>query len=49
MVQFLEGLDAAAAASLTLRRVDHLPRLVVFLFLTIAHFGEIEDNGEQHG
>ena len=49
MVEFLEGLDAAAASTFTLRGVDDLPGLIVFLFAAIAGFSEVKDDGEQDG
>jgi hypothetical protein len=48
-IQFLESFDPAAAAALALRRVDELPRRVVFLLLAVARLREIEDHREQHG
>src|ERR1700749_1737041 len=48
-IQFLERFDATAAATLALRRVDDLPRLVVTLFDAIARFAEVEDDADEHG
>jgi len=48
-IQFLESFDPAAAAALALGRVDDLPRLVVFLLLTVAGLREVEYHREHHG
>ena len=47
-VQFLQCLDAAAAAAFALGGVDDLPGLVVALLDAIAGFAEVEDDADQH-
>lgn len=48
VVEFLKRLDAPSAAAFSLRRVDDLPRLIVFLLETVAGFGKVEDDGNEH-
>ncbi len=42
LIQFLQRIQPAAIATFSLRGVDHLPCLIVFLFKTVAGFRKIE-------
>src|SRR5260370_41837553 len=48
-MQLLQSLDSASAASHALRRIDHLPGLIMLLLPAVAGFGEIENDGDQNG
>src|SRR5215469_16693335 len=46
-IQFLQGFNSSSTAALSLGRVDHLPRLVVFLLHPVARVMEIENHSNQ--
>src|SRR5215471_1497674 len=46
-IQLLQGFNSSSTAALSLGRVDHLPRLVVFLLHPVARIMEIENHGNQ--
>ena len=47
VVEFLERVDATAAAAFSLRGVDDLPRLIVLLLEAVARFRKVEDDRDQ--
>ena len=47
VIQLLQCIDTASASTFALRRVDHLPRLVVPLLYARIRFREIEDDRDQ--
>src|SRR5260370_12719485 len=48
-MQLLQSLDSPSAASHALRRIDHLPGLIMLLLPAVSGFGEIENDGDQNG
>src|SRR5260370_32793107 len=47
-VQLLGSFDAAAIPAFSLRGVDDLPCLLMFLLEPVAGLAEIEDHGDEH-
>src|SRR5215510_13303929 len=48
-IQFLQGFNSPSTAAFSLRCIDHLPRLVVFLLQPVARVMEIENHRNQDG
>ena len=49
VIQFLESFDAASTAAFSLRGINYLPCLIMFLFAAVAGFREIENHRHQNG
>src|SRR5215468_191819 len=47
MVQFLQSVDATAAATLALRCIDHLPSLIVTLLYAISGIVKIKEHSNE--